>query len=66
MNHLAILWLFDNSENHKKIIEVLSKSQKGITRKELIKKSIIPSGGTLTTTIAELKESGFITEYIPQ
>jgi len=57
--------LFNNSENHEKIIEVLSRSQKGITRNELSKKSNIPSGGTLTTTIAELKESGFITEYMP-
>lgn len=57
--------LFDNSENHIKIIEALATSQKGITRDQLITKSKINSGGTLTRTIEELNESGFLSEYKP-
>ncbi len=57
--------LFENSDYHIKIVEALSGLQKGITREELIKKSGISSGGTLTKTIAELIESGFISEYRP-
>jgi AAA+ ATPase superfamily predicted ATPase len=57
--------LFDNSDNHIKVVEVLAKSQKGVTRSELVQKSKINSGGTLTKTISELSESGFITEYQP-
>lgn len=57
--------LFDNSENHIKVIETLAKTQKGITRSELVNKTKISSGGTLTKTITELQESGFISEYKP-
>lgn len=57
--------LFDNSENHMKIVEALATSQKGITREQLINKSEIRTGGTLTRTIEELSESGFISEYEP-
>lgn len=57
--------LFTDAENHMKIVEVLSTSQKGITREQLIVKSKISSGGTLTRTIEELVESGFISEYEP-
>lgn len=57
--------LFDDSDNHIKIVEALATSQKGITREELILKSKISSGGTLTKTIEELSESGFLSEYEP-
>ena len=57
--------LFDDSDNHIKIVEALATSQKGITRDELIQKSKISSGGTLTKTIEELSESGFLSEYEP-
>lgn len=57
--------LFDDFENHMKIMEALATSQKGIIRDELIIKSKISSGGTLTKTIEELAESGFLTKYEP-
>ena len=57
--------LFDDSDNHTKIVEALATSQKGITREELIQKTKVSSGGTLTKTISELCESGFISEYQP-
>jgi AAA+ ATPase superfamily predicted ATPase len=57
--------LFENSENHRKVVEALAKSQNGITRAQLVEKTHINSGGTLTKTISELIESGFVTEYQP-
>jgi hypothetical protein len=57
--------LFDNSKNHEKIVEGLSKSKNGLTRAEIVSNTSISSGGTLTRTISELTESGFISEYKP-
>jgi hypothetical protein len=48
-----------------KIVEALASSQKGMLRQELIDKSKVSSGGTLSNTIQELIESGFISEYHP-
>ena len=57
--------LFDNSENHIKVVETLAKTQKGISRAELINKTKLSSGGSLTKTINELQESGFISDFQP-
>ncbi|RYM32840.1 ATP-binding protein [Brumimicrobium glaciale] len=57
--------LFDNSSNHEKIVEALSKSKNGLTRAEIVANTSLSSGGTLTRTISELTESGFISEYKP-
>ena len=57
--------LFDNSENHKNIVEILATTQKGISRAQLVTKSKISSGGTLSKMLRELVESGFVTEYLP-
>lgn len=57
--------LFKNSKPHEKIVKILAKSKSGFTRKELIKKSKIKSGGTLSKVLFELEKSGFITTIIP-
>ena len=57
--------LFDQFENHEAIIKVLSSVRKGLTRNEIVAKSKISSGGTLTKTLTELEESGFIESYLP-
>jgi len=57
--------LFDQADNHEKIIRILAEIRKGLTRNELIKKSKLPSGGNLTNTLRELEESGFIERYQP-
>jgi len=57
--------LFDQYENHEAIIRALAKVRKGLTRTEILTKSKLKSGGTLTHTIQELEESGFIEKYIP-
>ncbi|MCB0854849.1 MAG: ATP-binding protein, partial [Bacteroidetes bacterium] len=41
--------LFDNSHRHYQIVEALFDKKSGLTRKEIIKKTNLPSGGTLTT-----------------
>ena len=55
--------LFDDSERHMKLIKVLSKTNKGLTRNELINQSRLPSGGDFSIKLEELIESGFVTDY---
>ncbi|MEM6964372.1 MAG: ATP-binding protein [Bacteroidota bacterium] len=55
--------LFKNANRHETIIGALAQKIKGHTRKEIIKMTGLPSGGTLTLALDELEESGFITSY---
>ena len=57
--------LFDDSERHYQIIEALNTKKSGLTRKQIIEKTALLSGGTLTKTLNELEESGFIQEVVP-
>lgn len=57
--------LFDQHDNHEAIIKALVSVRKGLTRTEILIKSKINSGGTLTKTLLELEESGFIEKYLP-
>ena len=57
--------LFDNSEWHYQIVEALNDKKRGLTRKEIIEKTKLTGGGTLTTTLNELEESGFIEKVVP-
>ncbi len=57
--------LFDNYNNHLKIIKALSKKTKGLSREEIIKISKLPNAGSTTTLLKELEESGFIRKYAP-
>lgn len=56
--------LFKKHEIHETIVETLSKKSAGFTRQEIIEKSKLNSGGTLTKILEELEESGFISSYI--
>ena len=55
--------LFDNATNHLKIIRALASKKMGMTRKEIIKFTKLKNGGTLSTTLDELNQSGFIEIY---
>ena len=55
--------LFKKAERHIMIIEALSKKNKGLTRKELIKNTAFSNGGGLTRILKELEESSFIRQY---
>jgi hypothetical protein len=57
--------LFDSAENHIDIIRALAQKTKGLTRGEIIETCKLTSGGYATQLLNELKESGFITPYVP-
>lgn len=57
--------LFDNSDQHMKIVEFLSKKRKGNSRSEIIENTGSKSGGTFSKIMEELEESGFITSQVP-
>lgn len=55
--------LFKKHETYEKIVETLATKTSGMLRNEIIKKSGLKSGGTLTKVLNDLEESGFITSY---
>ncbi|NJO69727.1 MAG: ATP-binding protein [Bacteroidetes bacterium] len=55
--------LFKQSENHVKVVELLGRKAKGMTREEIIKTSRLPDGGGLSKTLEELEQCGFIRRY---
>lgn len=55
--------LYDDSERHMLLIRALAETNKGLTRKELVKNSGICSGGDFSVKLEELIESGFVSEY---
>jgi uncharacterized protein len=57
--------LFNNADRHITIIEVLAGKPKGLVRDDIVKFSRINDGGTLTTILRELEESGFISKSVP-
>ena len=57
--------LFEIAENHIKAVRALSRSQKGLTRQEIIEECRLSSGGTTTLMLEELEESGFIQSSVP-
>ncbi len=63
--HRLFRSLFDHSETHNKIIRAIVKNNNRISRDKLIKATGHTSGGRFNKRIQELKESGFIDEFIP-
>ncbi len=57
--------LFDQHDNHEAIVKTLASVRKGLTRNEILAKSKMKSGGTISKTLFELEESGFIEKYLP-
>ena len=57
--------LFNNAEKHIAIIRALATKWKGLTRKEIVKHSKLPDGGSITRLLNDLSTSGFITSYYP-
>ena len=57
--------LFEESGQHQKIVKMLAKKRKGLTRSEILQLIGIRSGGSASRRIEELEESGFIQSYIP-
>lgn len=55
--------LFENSEPYIKVIDVLSKRNCGLTRKEIIAATGIPNGGGLTNILSDLDDCDIIRKY---
>ena len=55
--------LFRNSGDYVKIVEVLSKKGKGLTREEVSKQTKISNGGGLTRVLQDLEYCDFIRKY---
>jgi AAA+ ATPase superfamily predicted ATPase len=56
--------LFKNSEDYIKIVEALSKKNKGLSRNEIIAYTKLLTNGGLTTILKNLENCGFIRSYI--
>lgn len=57
--------LFTRAERHMAVVEALAQKSKGLSRRELLQAADLPDGGTATTTLDELEQSGFIRRYFP-
>ena len=57
--------LFEKSDQHTKVVELLSNSRKGLSRSEILENTRMKSGGAASNVIEELEESGFIESGIP-
>lgn len=55
--------LFKNSEIYMKVIEALASCKQGLTRKEIVERLKLPSGGTLTKVLRELIDCDFVRGY---
>ena len=59
------LSLFENARTHMEVIRALARKNSGLSRNEIIESCRLTSGGGTTQLLEELRESGFITPYIP-
>jgi len=57
--------LFVNPDRHVEIIRALGRKNKGLTRSEILATTKLLTGGSLTTALNELEESGFIQRTFP-
>lgn len=57
--------LFEQHERHIKVIRALAKKQSGLTRNQLVRATQLPTGGSLSTILAELETTGFILQTVP-
>lgn len=57
--------LFDNANNHVKIIKALASKSKGLERQEILKQTNMSDGGWFSNILNELESSGFISTFEP-
>jgi uncharacterized protein len=55
--------LFDNPENHVKIIRSLATTWQGMSRNEIVAQTGLSDGGNTSNTLEELVNSGFVSNY---
>lgn len=57
--------LFDDADRHLAIVKALARNNAGMTRTQILEAVGINSGGTITSQLDELIESGFVTAWLP-
>ncbi len=57
--------LFDDATRHLAVVKALSGNNSGLTRSDIIDKAGLSSGGTITSLLEELIESGFVMAWQP-
>jgi len=57
--------LFNNSDAHEEVLDLLAQHTMGLTRQQIIAKTKMTTGGGLSKVLEELSSSGFISAYIP-
>jgi uncharacterized protein len=57
--------LFDNAEKHLEVVRALGDKPYGMTRTDIMETCGMTTGGTLTTVLEGLLQSGFISDYVP-
>ena len=57
--------LFNHADRHISIVETLAGKPQGLSREGIVQSSRMKDGGTLTTVLRELEESGFINKSYP-
>ena len=55
--------LFTNSDDYVKVVSILSQNKGGYTRKEIIEKTGLNSGGNISTLLKNLESCGFVRQY---
>lgn len=54
--------LFEHPDRHESVVRALAKRVSGLTRNELLAATRLQSGGTISSVLEELEESGFVTQ----
>jgi len=57
--------LFTDATRHMEVVRVLAAKKGGMTRSEIIASTSLSSGGTISGTLEELIESGFVNDWVP-
>jgi hypothetical protein len=57
--------LFNHADRHIAIVETLAAKPRGLSRERIVQLSRVNDGGSLTTVLWELEESGFISKSYP-
>jgi uncharacterized protein len=57
--------LFDNAEKHLEVVRALGEKPNGMSRSNIMETCGMTTGGTLSTVLDELLQSGFISDYVP-
>ncbi|MDO8367381.1 MAG: ATP-binding protein [Saprospiraceae bacterium] len=57
--------LFKRYEKHTSVVEALSQKAGGLSRSDILEMTKLPNGGSTTSVLDELEQSGFIRRYLP-